>query len=215
MTVVVAILCGAGAAVWWRLAVPRARIRHASPGEAPPDLRALATTRRALVLAVGVSIAAQVLNVVDHSHWWVWIPYLVLGAPLILVDALTTWLPLDLHRWCAGSMVLGLVVLAVASPRAAVTALLAGVLVRIFFWVVWRTGSGFGFGDVRLAGLAGAAAGTLGLESALVAVFAATLIGAAVAVFHALRRHRAGAPAHFPYGPALWLAPFVAALWPG
>ena len=102
----------------------------------------------------------------------------------------------------------GLAVVAVHSPGVLVTALAGACATSGVFWLVWRFSGSFGFGDVRLGLLVGAAAGSMGLQAWTTALLAGTLIGAGWAIVHALRG-RASEP--FPYGPSLWLGPVVAA----
>ena len=97
---------------------------------------------------------------------------------------------------------------AVHSPGVLVTALAGACATSGVFWLVWRFSGSFGFGDVRLGLLVGAAAGSMGLQAWTTALLAGTLIGADWAIVHALRG-RASEP--FPYGPSLWLGPVVAA----
>jgi leader peptidase (prepilin peptidase)/N-methyltransferase len=75
--------------------------------------------------------------------------------------------------------------------------------------LIWRVSHGFGFGDVRLAGLIGIVAGSRGGAFALAAFFLGTLVGAAWAL---VQRRRKGIDEPFAYGPALLLGPLVALL---
>ncbi len=137
-----------------------------------------------------------------------WFGYLGAGGALVWVDFRTMWLPKRLH-WIATSQVAaGLAVVAVHVPAVLVTALSGALAAAGMFWLVWRFSRSFGFGDVRLGLLVGAVAGAMGLQSWATALLVGTLIGAVWAIVHALRG-RASQP--FPYGPALWLGPVVAA----
>jgi len=90
-----------------------------------------------------------------------------------------------------------------------VTAATAGAVGTALFWLIWRVSHGFAFGDVRLAGLIGAVAGSRGGAFALAAFFFGTLVGAAWAL---VQRWRKGTDEPFAYGPALLLGPLVALL---
>lgn len=137
-----------------------------------------------------------------------WFGYLGAGGALVWVDFKTTWLPKRLHWIATAQVTAGLAVVAVHSPGVLVTALAGACATSGVFWLVWRFSGSFGFGDVRLGLLVGAAAGSMGLQAWTTALLAGTLIGAGWAIVHALRG-RASEP--FPYGPSLWLGPVVAA----
>ena len=85
---------------------------------------------------------------------------------------------------------------------------------RTRVWVVWRVGDGFGYGDVRLAGLVGGVAGALGVQMWWQSLLASAVIGAVAGLGVHLWRRRHASPlgSAFPYGPALWAGPFVALL---
>lgn len=203
----------AAALVVWLVPVPRIHIPADDPDDPPPHFPSLPTPTRTVTLAVATLVAAQVLHVLPPELWLLWAAYIAVGAPLVLVDALTTWLPRRLHMVLVASMLPGLAWLGVAEPRAAVGALLGALAGFVVLFVAWRVGSGMGFGDVRLAAPMGAAAGAGGLQPWFTALLAATVIGAVWAILHALRRRTdKQLPGHFPYGPALWLGPLAGAL---
>ena len=78
------------------------------------------------------------------------------------------------------------------------------------FHLVWRFSSTFGYGDVRLVAIVGAVGALRGLDGWLVALLCGTLLGAMWGMGHALARRGTDRPAHFAYGPALWLGPIAA-----
>jgi leader peptidase (prepilin peptidase)/N-methyltransferase len=131
---------------------------------------------------------------------------------LVWVDALTTWLPTQLLRLVAGELAVALLIGAVLSPtpvtllsRVLVGALASGVV----FTTLWWFTRGFGFGDVRLAPLIGAVAGSLGSSGWYAALLAGSLVGVVWGL--AARRHPApGTSSGFAYGPALWCGPYLA-----
>lgn len=142
------------------------------------------------------------------------------GAALAVVDAYTTYLPRRLHL-LTSALVVAAAVLGVALSEPAVGWLPLGlgaafgvVASRTLFWVVWRVGDGFGYGDVRLAGLVGGVAGALGVQMWWQSLLASAIIGAVagLAVHLWRRRHPSPLGSAFPYGPALWAGPFVALL---
>lgn len=205
------VLCGIGTMAIWLIIVPRVRITTPPTGEPPPQLALLPTPARTVVLFAATVALAQLLRLVPADDWWLWIPYLVFGAPLVFVDALTTWLPLRLHYLAAAAMAVGLLVIAVPDWSRAMGAVAFGLAAFGVFHLIWRIGTGLGYGDVRLASLLGAVGGLSGLEFWLVSLTAGTIIGALWAIGHSLRRRsRPDLPKHFAYGPSLWLGPFAA-----
>ena len=143
------------------------------------------------------------------SHWPAWIGLVSLGCLLGLVDLRTGFLPLRLSYLTTVCAAVGVVVSAWLRADAWVLAGAAGagVLAAGFFWLLWRVGSGLGFGDVRLAGLIGLVAGAEGARFAFLAFLLATLTGA---VWGLVVRWRRSAGGPFPYGPALLLGPLLA-----
>ena len=194
----------------WLTVVPRIRITADDSGDPPPDFRSLLTTPRTIVLALAALAASQILHLLPHEQWWLWAGYIAVGAPLVLVDAVTTWLPRRLHLLLVAAMLPGLAWLAMSHWPSGVGALFGGAAGFLVLFLAWRIGSGLGFGDVRLAAPMGAVAGASGAGSWFYSLLAATVIGAVWAAIHVLRRRaNPQLPAYFPYGPALWLGPLV------
>lgn len=209
MIVAAQVLVGMAAALWWALLVPRIQLRD----PAAPKLDELVTP--ASIAAIGILgvVLAQVLWLLPPTAWWLWVPYLACGLPLVAVDALTTWLPRRLHLAALSALALGLLALAVAEPTAALAALIGAVAGYATLWLVWRLLPGLGFGDVRLAALIGAVGGLGGAMGWALALFLGTLLGALHGVAHAVwAARRPDRPRHFAYGPALWLGPLLAVL---
>lgn len=133
---------------------------------------------------------------------------------LAAVDLRTTWLPLTLTRWCGGELAVAILAGAMLDPgRAWWTmggALAGGGAAYGFFWVMWRVSQSLGFGDVRLAAMAGALSGAWSFDAWWWTMLAATLIGAGWGIVTSLlRRRRSQPPGPFAYGPALWAGPPV------
>lgn len=213
MVWLISLAAAAVSLVVWLAAVPRIHIPADDPEDPPPHFPSLPTPTRTVTLAVATLVATQVLHVLPSDQWLLWAAYIAFGVPLVLVDALTTWLPRRLHMVLVASMLPGLAWLAVSQPGTAVGALLGAVAGFLVLFVGWRVGSGMGFGDVRLAAPMGAAAGAGGVQFWFTSLLAATVIGAVWAIIHALRRRaNQQLPGHFPYGPALWLGPLAGAL---
>lgn len=210
MVWLVPLLVTAAAVAVWLTVVPRVRIPVDDADDPPPHFPGLPTTPRTVALIVAALATSQVLHLLPPEQWWLWAAYLAVGAPLVLVDALTTWLPRRLHLLLVAAMLPGLAWLAVVDWRTALGALAGGLAGFLVLFVAWRVGSGLGFGDVRLAAPMGAVAGAGGVQQWFHSLLAATAIGAVWAVIHQLRRRTSqDLPAHFPYGPALWLGPLV------
>ncbi|MHA6509024.1 prepilin peptidase [Tessaracoccus sp. Y1736] len=201
------------AAVVMAFAVPRVRVLD---DDEAPDFALLVTPSSVLGVSVAAFVAATVLWVLPTELWWLWVPYLGIGAPLAYIDLRTTFLPRQLHYVGVAAMVLGLVALAVLDIWAAVGAVVGALAAFGLLYLAWHLSPGLGFGDVRLALLIGAVAGQGGVSMWTASLFFGTALGAVHAVGHAVwARRDSRRPAYFPYGPALWLGPIVAAVWMG
>ena len=212
MVLMATLIITVAAAAIWALAVPRAKLIDPEA----PALGELVCLRSTAVVALFAFATAQVLWLVPEQRWWLLVGYLAAGSPLVAVDFLTTYLPTLLQRIAAGFLLPGLGWLAMHDPAALIGALLGGALAYGFFWVAWRLSRQLGYGDVRLAGLLGVAAGQAGTTMIALALVCGTMLGMIAGIGHLFRRRRTpGLPAHFAYGPALWLgAPVGYALAP-
>lgn len=174
--------------------------------EANPYQR-LATPTTALIVLGAAAVAGSLVVIITPATAPAW---LGLAGPAVLaavIDARTGYLPKRLAQaaWlltaagllaCVGWLGVDALV------RAGLGALAAGGL----FWVFWRFGGGFGFGDVRLAPVIGAASAVVGWPLLAGALMLGGLLGVAWGVaWRASGRGRA-----FPYGPALVAGPFLA-----
>lgn len=88
-------------------------------------------------------------------------------------------------------------------------AVIAGLVLFAFYFVLLLLPSGFGFGDVKLAGLLGMLLGWLGWSSVLRATFAAFVIGGLIAAALMLTRHKDRRD-EFAYGPSMLAGAVVA-----
>lgn len=170
-------------------------------------------TRRFSTGVTACSMAGLLVVAVrmEPAMWPAWVPLATVGVFLVTIDALTTWLPLQLTHllWAAATLGLTLAVaLAPDSERLhlATRIILGALLVGGFFWVFWWFAGGLGFGDVRLAPVLGATAATGSTNLVVVALLTGTVAGAV----HGIVRRVRGRPGPFPYGPALVLGVFVA-----
>lgn len=198
------------AALTWWLIVPRIRLDDPDA----PRLAALVTPRSTLAVVLAAAAVAAVTAWAEPSHrQWLWVPYIGIGLPLAAIDLRTTYLPRRLNALAAALMAAGLVPLTVADWRAGVGAVLGAAGAFLFFYAAWRLSPTLGFGDVRLALLIGAVAGQAGLGAWTTSLLAGTVLGALHGIAHAVwARGDAARPRHFPFGPALWLGPAVAAV---
>lgn len=176
-----------------------------TPPEAPElDFASLDSSRfRLAVFAIAAIAAAVTLLLSEPSQWPIWAPLAGLGSLLGLIDARTGFLPLRLHYLTLVVVCCG--ILASAWWRwewsGLLWAVIGGGSATVIFWLVWRLSGGqLGFGDVRLAGLIGVAAGATS-PSVLVWSF---LLGSVVGAIWALAARLRGNQA-FPYGPSMLL----------
>jgi Type II secretory pathway, prepilin signal peptidase PulO and related peptidases len=92
---------------------------------------------------------------------------------------------------------------------AAARAVIAGIVLFAFYFLLLLLPSGFGFGDVKLAGLLGMLLGWLGWSSVVRATFATFIIGGLVAVGVMFVRDH-GRKDEFAYGPSMLAGAVVA-----
>ena len=190
--------------------------------EVEPPKELYADLGRLRVLRVGVPIASVLLALVVTARVNGGFPALMWAAliPPLLALSVIDWrthllptrilLPLTL-----GVMAVGAVVAGVSGEwQPWVRAMIAMLVLRSFFWVLWRIRrAGMGFGDVRLAALLGFALGWLGVAEVVVGLYAA-FIGFAVPALVVLvvRRDKRVLKAQVPFGPFLVAGALVGVL---
>lgn len=134
------------------------------------------------------------------------VPVLVL---LAVVDWRTRLLPRVVVLPATGVLLVLLLAewLATGETHVLVRALVAGVVARSFFWVLWFVRrAGMGFGDVRLAALVGLALGRLGWSEWLVGLYSGVILFALWGLGRAVaKRSRAALKQALPYGPFMIL----------
>ena len=178
-------------------------------GKTPYALLAVSGRVRLVCLlgALGSSAATAAAGPLVAPAWLVWGSGAVV---LVGVDAVSTWIPRGLTRLVLGELAAALALGAALArdPRPLAGAAAGAVAVGGFFWLVWRSGAGLGFADVRLAIGLGALTGSSGVGVAGVvgAVMAAAVIGALTGIVHGLGRTRREP---FAYGPALWAGAYA------
>ncbi len=97
------------------------------------------------------------------------------------------------------------------TPAPLTRGLVAMVLVRSFFWVLWFIRSaGMGFGDVRLSAVLGFALGFLGTGQAVVGTYAGFIVFALPGVVLTLiKRDARLLRVPFPFGPFMLIGALV------
>ena len=164
---------------------------------------------------VAVALGAQ-LATGATVMWPAWLVYGSSVAALTWVDACTTWLPVTLNWLVTGELALACGLWCVFTGDALLALRMAGGAVASlgFWWLFWRISRGaLGFGDVRLAPLAGAMAATLGVAGWFAALLASAVLGVVWGLTIG-RLHPAPGTKHgFAYGPALWAGPYLGLLW--
>lgn len=169
-----------------------------------PELRFtdLATPRFRLGLFVLIIVTATlVLALTPPKLWLVWAPLAGLGSLLALIDGHSGFLPLRLNYLALALVGLGVIVAAWWSGDWSSTlwALGGGLAATAVYTVVWLISRGqLGFGDVRLAGLLGAATGATSPMVLLWCFLLGSLVGAVWGLAVRLRGRRA-----FAYGPSM------------
>nr|WP_243758217.1 prepilin peptidase [Allobranchiibius sp. GilTou38] len=161
--------------------------------------------------AVGAVVWAAVR---PHQSLLITVVFVVAGWVMIALG----FVDLDVHRLPDAiqlpSYPILLVLLAVGAASsenwAAFTrAIVAGVVLFVFYFVLMLLPSGYGFGDDKLAGLLGLLLGWLGWSPVIRASFAAFVIGGIVAAALMMSR-RTDRRAEFAYGPSMLAGAVVA-----
>jgi leader peptidase (prepilin peptidase) / N-methyltransferase len=144
--------------------------------------------------------------------------YCALGSGLVaasVVDARAGILPRVVVYATLGALAAGLAGASAADGgwRAFGEAAIGGaVCFAVFFALWWCFPRGIGYGDVRLAGLIGAALGWLGFGVLYVGFLAAFVAGTVVGVVLMVRRGT-GRKTRLPFGPALALGAAIGVFW--
>lgn len=139
----------------------------------------------------------------------VWLPLIGVGTALAFVDRRIRLLPRLLVLPATGYVlvVVGLAAAATSDLSLLVRTVVGMLAARTVFWLMWFIRSaGMGFGDVRLAALAGAALAAVGWSELVVGVYAGLLLfGLAMLGVALWRRDRGELRVPRPYGPFLLL----------
>jgi leader peptidase (prepilin peptidase)/N-methyltransferase len=182
-----------------------AMLRAEGPKELYVDLAA--RPRLALWSAV-VAVVADVLiglHLGDHPVTWV----LALLTPVLVLLAVVDWRTRLLPRLVVLPTTGALILLALVEwlfrhdTHVLVRSLVALVVARSFFWILWFIRSaGMGFGDVRLAALLGLVLGRLGWNQWIVGLYGGlVLFGVFGVTVMIVRRDRSTLKKAYPFGP--------------
>ena len=159
-------------AVWERVSEP---VAEAEAEEDPKELYA-EMARLPWLRAVGALLGAAMgglfaAGAPDWSLLWLW-PLVPVLVALSIIDARTRLLPkiLVLPATLFAIVMVVIVGLATGEGDQVVRALLAMVVLRTFYWILWFIHSaGLGFGDVRYSALLGVILGWVGWGALAVA----------------------------------------------
>lgn len=217
-----ALLAGLGGFLVPRLirAVPQPARQETPPGEPEPPTYAEVAARprlalRSLVVAVLVMAPlAWCLGAAGERWPLLWlVPLVPVAIALSVIDWKTRLLPRLIVLPAIGLTLVAMTVVGLATDHtsALVRALVAMLLVRTLFWLLWFVRSaGMGFGDVRLAGLVGLVLGWQSVAAVLVGVwvgFAGFALPALVLAV--VRRDRSLLKRSFPFGPFMLAGAWV------
>ncbi|MFM6847551.1 MAG: prepilin peptidase [Terrabacter sp.] len=171
--------------------------------------------RSALVSALAGGLLGAATGI-DWPLLWL-VPLVPVAVALSVVDWHTKLLPriVVLPATLAAILAVTAVGLATDQREALVRALVAMVVTRSFFWVLWFVRSaGMGFGDVRLAAPVGLVLGWLGWDALAIGVWTAFVVFALPAlVLAVVRRDRAMLKKSFPFGPFMVVGALVGLVW--
>lgn len=173
----------------------------------------LVAPRRVAALLL-MALAAQVATCLAPApERGLWLVYGSAIAALVWVDACTTWLPATLTWLVTGELAVAAIVSWwLSAERATLGAhlVLGAAAAFIMWWLLWRISrGGVGFGDVRLAPLVGALAGTAGISGWFAGMIAGSAFGVVWGLTVGKRFPAPGTTRGFAYGPALWAGAFA------
>ncbi len=185
-------------------------LRALPPPVDEPDgdpYRRLATPGVAAAVFALVAAAATLAVVAAPQLAPAWLGLAGPGVLAAVVDARTGYLPRRLTQAAWVLTALGVFACtAMVGPGPLLRAVVGAASASALFWLFWRFGEGFGYGDVRLAPVIGASAASVSWPVLAGALLLGGLLGVAWGItWQALGRGRA-----FPYGPALVAGPFLA-----
>lgn len=186
------------------------------PKELYADLARIRFLRPGSVVASVLLAVLVIARVGQHPVAWV---VALLGPTLVLlsvVDWRTRLLPRIVVLPATGALlVLAVLDLATGTTwHSLVRALIAMLLARSFFWVLWWIRrAGMGFGDVRLAALVGLVLGRISWSAWFLGLWAGLLLFALFGIGLTVARRDLGTlKRHLPYGPFMILGLYLGVL---
>jgi leader peptidase (prepilin peptidase)/N-methyltransferase len=153
----------------------------------------------------------------DWPLLWL-VPLIPVGVALSVIDWHTKLLPriIVIPATLVAVVLVVVVGLATGERDALVRALVAMVVVRSFYWVLWSVlpGVGMGFGDVRLAAIVGLVLGWLGWGAVVIGVWIGMAVfGLPGLVLAIVRWDRTLLKKPFPFGPFMLVGTVVGLVW--
>ena len=153
----------------------------------------------------------------DWPLLWL-VPLVPVAVALSVIDWHTKLLPriIVLPATQAAIVLVVAVGLATGERDALVRALVAMLVVRSFYWVLWSVlpGVGMGFGDVRLAAIVGLVLGWLGWGAVAIGVWVGMAVfGLPGLVLAIVRWDRKLLKKPFPFGPFMLVGAVVGLVW--
>lgn len=199
--------------------------RHPEPDSDDPDTEYKLHYRdltQPLPIAVLLAFSALICLALSFSSLSLFLPWTVwasAGLVLVYVDARTTWLPIGASRFTSVCLALSLAAEIIINsqlwPQMALRALTGALVTGGLFLSVWWCSRQLGFGDVRLAAMTGALTAANSWQWWFAGILSGALASAVWGVSVGLWRRRHSSPwgTAFPYGPGLWLGPWLAWGW--
>jgi leader peptidase (prepilin peptidase)/N-methyltransferase len=171
---------------------------------------------RSALLSAAAGALLGAATGLDWPLLWL-VPLTPVAVALSVIDWHTRLLPrvIVLPATLAAIVVVTVVGLATGDRDALVRALVAMVLARSFFWVLWFVRSaGMGFGDVRLAAPVGLVLGWTGWGALAIGLWASFMLFVVPALVVLLaRRDRSLLKKSFPFGPFMVGGALVGLVW--
>jgi len=181
------------------------------PKELYADLGRLRGLGPAAAVVSAVVAAAFGMRLAGHDARTLWalVPLLPVLVLLAVVDWRTRLLPRIVVLPTTGVLLVLLLLegMLTGETHLLVRAVIAMLLARSFFWVLWFVKrAGMGFGDVRLAALVGLVLGRFGWDAWLLGLYGGLAVFALWGVGRALvKRSRTALRQALPYGPFMIL----------
>jgi len=175
------------------------------PPTANPDKIAYRDTY-SLRSMIAVTVAATVAMTAAVAWappltWPAWALLATIGAWVVVIDAITTWIPAVLAWVGWAGWAVSVAIITLADHTAGIIAIIATVVIFAAWLAVWALSHGaFGFSDVRITPLWVAPAAATSIDTLHIAVIAGLVLVAVVALIDRFRYHTAR---FLPWAPSL------------